>query len=102
MSRYMQVLALSLAVPFIFSFFPPLRFYRNGKALFFSLVLVTFIFGSWDIFAAWRGHWFFGKEGISGFYIINLPVEEWLFFPVITFCCIFTWEAIKYLTKYKR
>jgi len=36
-------------------------------------------------------------SGVWRLRIINLPLEEILFFPVITFCCIFTWEALKYL-----
>jgi len=97
MSSYLQVLLISISVPFILSFYPPLGFYRNIKALFFSILLILLIFGSWDVFATWRGHWFFEESAISGLHILNLPVEEWLFFPVITFCCIFTWEALKFI-----
>jgi lycopene cyclase domain-containing protein len=93
----MWVLILSGAVPFLFSLWPPLRFYRNIKALAASLGLVVLIFGAWDVFATYRGHWSFHPAGVWPVRIANLPVEELLFFVVIPFCCIFTWEAINYL-----
>ncbi|MDD5108182.1 MAG: lycopene cyclase domain-containing protein [Candidatus Omnitrophica bacterium] len=97
MSEYMVVLILSIVVPFLLSFWPGLKFYRNIRSLFISVFLIVIIFGSWDIFATYRGHWYFNPRGVWGFRVINLPLEEVLFFVVIPFCCIFTWEAIKYL-----
>jgi len=84
-------------VPFILSFWPPLKFYRNLRSLVISISLIVAIYGAWDVFATYRGHWYFNPEGVWGFRIINLPLEEVLFFVVIPFCCIFTWEALKYL-----
>lgn len=97
MSRYSIVLLLSLAIPLVVSFWPPLRFYRNKGALFLSISIIVIIFGAWDVFAAWRGHWHFGPDMVWFLRLVNLPLEEWLFFVVIPFCCIFTWEAVKYL-----
>ncbi len=97
MSKYMSVLTLAISLPLLFSFYPPLRFWRNFKALILTLFILVFIFGAWDVFATWRGHWYFNSQSIYGLKIINLPVEEWLFFLVIPFCCIFTWEALKFI-----
>ncbi len=99
MSKYLAVLLLSLSLPLLLSFWPGLKFWKNIKPLIYSILIVLVIFGAWDSFAAWRGHWFFAAQGIMGRRIINLPVVEWLFFPVITFCCIFTWEAINYIKR---
>jgi len=95
----MMAMVLSGMFPLLLSFYPPLKFWRNFKALIFSLGILVVIFGGWDVFAAWRGHWYFNPEGVSGINIINLPVEEWLFFIVVPFCCIFTWEALKYIKE---
>jgi lycopene cyclase domain-containing protein len=95
----MLVLLLSVIVPFVGSLWPPLGFYKHWRALLFSLGLVVLIYGAWDIFATWRGHWHFSPDGVYGLTIINLPLEEWLFFMVIPFCCLFTWEAIKYIKE---
>jgi lycopene cyclase domain-containing protein len=97
MSEYLMVLTVSLAVPLILSFYPPLRFYRNLRALIASIILIVVIFGLWDILATFRGHWQFNPASVYSLKIANLPLEEVLFFVVIPFCCIFTWEAIGYL-----
>lgn len=95
----MKLLLLSGAVPLVLSFYPPLGMYKNGgiKALFMSLGIIMLTFGGWDVFATWRGHWHFDPGGVWPARIINLPLEEVMFFFVIPFCCIFTWEALKYI-----
>jgi len=95
----MWVLVLSLAVPLLISVWPPLKFYKSPRALLYSIGAVVVIYGLWDVFATWRGHWHFDPSGVWGIQIINLPLEEWLFFVVIPFCCLFTWEAIKYIKE---
>ncbi|MBN2119517.1 MAG: lycopene cyclase domain-containing protein [Candidatus Omnitrophica bacterium] len=99
MSKYMWVLILSGSFPFVLSFWPDLKFWRNWRALVLSLFLVVVIFGLWDVFATYRGHWHFDKDAVYPLRLINLPLEEVLFFVVIPFCCIFTWEVIKYFKK---
>ncbi|MBU1726189.1 MAG: lycopene cyclase domain-containing protein [Candidatus Omnitrophica bacterium] len=99
MSKYMSLLIIAGIVPFICSFWPGLKFYRNLRALAISIGLIVIIFGGWDVFATWRGHWSFNASGVWPIRIVNLPIEEVLFFVVIPFCCIFTWEAILYLEK---
>ena len=102
MSAYMRLLLLAGFIPFVLSFYPPLRIYRHFHALERSILLILFIFGGWDVFATWRGHWNFDPESVWPFRIFNLPVEEVLFFMIIPFCCIFTWEVINFLRKAKR
>lgn len=97
MSKYALLLFLSGIIPFIVSFWPPLKFWRNWRALLLSICAILVIFGSWDIFATFRGHWYFDPASVFSLRIINLPLEEVLFFVVIPFCCIFTWEAINYI-----
>jgi len=99
MSLYLKVLLLSVAVPFVLSFYRPLGFYRRPLALLASIGAVLIIFGSWDIWATLQGHWWFERSGIYGIYWLSLPLEEWLFFVVIPFCCLFTWEIVKYLWR---
>lgn len=99
MSDYMRVLILAGFIPFTLSFYPPLKIYRHGRALLYSIFLIMIIFGAWDIFATWRGHWAFNPEGVGDFKIINLPIEEVLFFVVIPFCCIFTWEVVEFFRE---
>jgi lycopene cyclase domain-containing protein len=76
MSKYLGLLILSRIIPFILSFWPALKFYRNLRALFYSVSVVLVLFGSWDIFATYRKHWYFNPEGVFTFRIFNLPLEE--------------------------
>jgi len=99
MSKYMFILILSGSIPFLLGFLPPLKLYQNIKALSYSIVVIVIIFGTWDVYATFRGHWYFNPSGVWPLRIINLPVEEMLFFIIIPFCCIFTWEAVKYLRE---
>lgn len=99
MSQYLLVLLISGAVPFFLSFYPPLKFYRKPRALVSAVAAPLIVFGAWDVFAVWRGHWHFRKEAVFPARIINLPVEEVLFFVVIPFCCIFTWEVLLFFKK---
>ena len=102
MSSYAWVLILAGIVPFAVSFYPRLNFWRHWRALVHALVLILGIFGAWDVFATFRRHWFFNPEGVWPVRIMNLPIEEVLFFVVIPFCCIFTWEALQYLAGRRR
>jgi lycopene cyclase domain-containing protein len=98
-AEYFLVLLIALAVPFIKSFSKELSFYKYPLRLITALAIPFVIFIVWDIFAAERGHWSFNEKYISGLKIINLPVEEILFFLVIPFCALFTWEVVKYFMR---
>ena len=99
MSDYMKVLAAAGIVPFALSFWPGLKLWSNWRALFASIAGVLAVFGAWDVLAVSRGHWRFSPQAVSGVHIVNLPLEEVLFFVVIPFCCIFTWEVINYFKR---
>jgi lycopene cyclase domain-containing protein len=99
MSLYLKILLISGIVPFLFSFYKPLHFYKKPLALFASILSVVIVFGVWDIFATINNHWHFDSKGIFGIYFLYLPLEEWLFFIIIPFCCIFTWEVVKFFWR---
>jgi lycopene cyclase domain-containing protein len=60
-----------------------------------AIALPSFVYLIWDVVATARGHWSFNPAYVVGIRIAGLPVEEVLFFPVISFITIFTWEAVK-------
>ncbi|MCF7916380.1 MAG: lycopene cyclase domain-containing protein [Candidatus Omnitrophica bacterium] len=99
MSKYSLILFFSLIVPLLLSLYPPLKFYKNYKSLFLTIFFIFILFGGWDIWATYRGHWYFNSKYIWGPKIFNLPLEEVFFFIVIPFCSIFSWEVILFFKK---
>ena len=101
-AEYFIVLAATFAIPFVKSFSKVLDFYKYPARLISAIAFPFVIFVVWDIVATSRGHWSFNEKYISGLKIINLPVEEILFFLIVPFCALFTWEVVKYFMKDKR
>ena len=46
--------------------------------------------------------WSFNNDYVSGLYLFKLPIEEWLFFIVIPFCCVFIYESINYFFSFDK
>ena len=92
---YLLLMLGSLIVPLIYSFEKQVRFYSKLKYLFPAIAFSGAIFILWDIRFTEYGIWSFNPEYVTGFEIVNLPVEEWLFFLVIPYCCVFIYEILK-------
>lgn len=84
----------SFIVPFIFSFHPRLRFYKRWKGFLLGTLVMMAVFIPWDIAFTVNGFWGFNPDYLSGIYLFNLPIEEWLFFICIPYACIFTHYAL--------
>lgn len=84
----------SLLIPFLFSFHPRLKFFRYWKALFISMMITMLIFIPWDVLFTVNGIWGFNDDYFTGFKILYLPIEEWLFFVCIPYACVFTHYAL--------
>lgn len=83
-------------IPFLFSFHPRLRFFKNWKALAKSLLVMMAFFIPWDIYFTSIGIWGFNDEYTIGLRLFHLPLEEWLFFICIPYACIFTYHCMKF------
>lgn len=86
-----------ILVPFIASFHPKLKFNQKFfPHLLLALLGTMLLFIPWDILFTHWNVWSFNSVYTTGFFAINLPIEEWLFFICIPFACVFTYECMKY------
>lgn len=97
---YALLLTGSVALPLALSFDRKVAFFRKWKALFPALAITAAVFITWDIYFTRHNVWWFNKEYVSGIFLAGLPVEEWLFFLIIPYCCLFIYEVSRaYFTR---
>jgi lycopene cyclase domain-containing protein len=92
---YFLILCCSLAGPLALSFDKKVSFYKKWKYLFPAILLPALFYIIWDIFFTAKNVWSFNEHYITGIKLINLPVEEVLFFFVVPYCCLFVYECIR-------
>ena len=86
----------SILIPLICSFYPKFKFYKKWPSLFTAIFIMMAFFISWDVLFTNVGIWGFNDTYITGYKILNLPIEEWLFFICIPYACIFTHYSLNY------
>lgn len=100
MYTYILVLLFSLAVPLIRSFEKThIHFAGKFRYLFPATLIMVAVFVSWDVYFTHLGIWGFNDDYLLGWYLLGLPVEEWLFFLVIPYVCLFSYEVLNYFIK---
>lgn len=86
-----------LFVPFLASFYKPRAFYKYWRYVLISNVVVATPFLVWDAIFTTHQVWGFNPDYLTGYYLLNLPLEEILFFFCIPYACVFTYFALQYL-----
>jgi lycopene cyclase domain-containing protein len=89
MSLYLKVEVLSVAIPLLLSFDKKVMFYKMWKSLFPSIIICGALFIIPDIIFTKLGIWGFNPRYHSGLLLLDLPLEEWLFFILIPYACMF-------------
>jgi lycopene cyclase domain-containing protein len=97
MSRYFLILLacfiLTLPLEFVFR----AKVYRRPLLAAKSISLPIFVYLAWDVIATHFNHWNFATQHRSSITILGLPFEEILFFIIIPFCALLTYESVKQL-----
>ncbi len=96
---YLALILFTLSYPLYKSFEEKINYVSKWKFLFPAIISSAIFFIAWDIWFTKIGVWKFNPDYILGIYILNLPIEEWLFFIVIPFACIFIYEVMNYFVK---
>jgi lycopene beta-cyclase len=95
-TEYFILLGAIIVFPLLLSRDSKLGIYKDPGALWFAVFGMSLPLWIWDIAAVARGHWWFNEQYIIGIQWLGLPLEEWLFFPIVGFVSVFTWESTKY------
>ncbi|MHA4806779.1 lycopene cyclase domain-containing protein [Flavitalea flava] len=98
-SLYLLIDFFTVIVPFLFSFHPRIKFYREWKAFFPATLLVALLFIIWDSLFTRLGVWHFNPRYVMGLYFWELPAEEILFFLCIPYSCVFTYFCLDYYCR---
>jgi lycopene cyclase domain-containing protein len=89
MYLYLSVLFFSILMPFVLSFDRKVRFYRLWKSILPSLIIIGSLYIIADILFVKYGIWGFNPAYHLNLVIVGLPIEEWLFFILIPYACVF-------------
>lgn len=99
---YLILLIASISVPLFQSFDKRKQYSQKIKYILPAILITAVFFLIWDINFTEARIWSFNMEYTLGKNIKGLPVEEWLFFLVVPYCCIFIYEIVKVdLQKYE-
>jgi lycopene cyclase domain-containing protein len=96
---YLLINIFTISFPLAASFDKRIYYAGNWRFLFPALLLTAAFFIIWDVWFTASGVWSFNPQFLTGIQLINLPVEEWLFFITVPFSSIFIYEALNYWLK---
>jgi lycopene cyclase domain-containing protein len=96
---YLLLNLFIIAVPVWYTPDKRTAYYRRLPALGFSIAVVSTCYLLWDILVTARGEWSFNGKYLTGVQILNVPLEEVLFFITVPYSCLFIYEVVLYATK---
>ncbi|MBN1131563.1 MAG: lycopene cyclase domain-containing protein [Bacteroidales bacterium] len=96
---YFIILGLAVLYPLAQSFEKRIFMFRKLKYMLPGILITAGLFITMDVWFTARGIWGFNHSYTKDFYIAGLPVEEWLFFLIVPYCCFFLYEVLRYFVK---
>ncbi len=96
---YALLLGFTLFFPLVRSFEPRLSYFRKWRYLWPGNLVIGLVFIAWDAWFTRQGVWGFNDRYLTGFRLWGLPWEEWLFFAIVPFSCVFIYEALGYYLR---
>jgi lycopene cyclase domain-containing protein len=87
----------TILFPFLFSFESKVQYYKWWKWLFPAMAITASVFLTWDYIFTLHGVWGFNDLYTSGPHLLNLPIEEVLFFITVPYASIFIYAFVNTL-----
>jgi len=91
---YLYLNLFTISIPLILSFDKKVAFYRSWKYLFPAIFIMATLFIAWDAIFTYYGIWSFNDDYLIGFRMLGLPLEEWMFFIVVPYACVFIYACL--------
>jgi lycopene cyclase domain-containing protein len=91
---YLYLNLFTISIPLILSFDKKVAFFRNWKYLFPAIFIMAALFIAWDAVFTYYGIWSFNDDYLIGFRMLGLPLEEWMFFIVVPYACVFIYACL--------
>jgi lycopene cyclase domain-containing protein len=91
---YLFIHLFSFIPVFALSFDKKVAYYKTWRHLIPALIVVSIIFWVWDIAKTHYQVWGFNPKYYTSL-LINLPIEEWLFFITFPFCSFFIFACLE-------
>ena len=102
MTLYFQLLLFTISFPLLASWDKRFNYASKFKYLFPSIFITATFFIIWDVIFTKNGVWGFSDVHTSNINLLYLPIEEWLFFIIIPFSCVFIYESVKYFFRLEK
>lgn len=88
--------------PICLSYDKRVRYVLHWKSVFIASALVAVPFIFHDSYFTRNAVWGFNPDYLIGINIFHLPIEEWLFFLIVPFCCYFIYRCCQFYLKKPR
>lgn len=91
---YLFLDAITIIFPLLLSFDKKIHFWRKWKWMFPAMLTTSIFYIVWDIWFTKTEVWVFNHKYLVGFDLFSLPLEEYLFFIVVPYACLFIYECL--------
>ena len=91
---YLLLLFIFVVIPFIINTKNRIYFVSNLKYLLPAILFSGAVFALWNVRFTELGIWRFNLACFTGITIMNLPLEEWMFFFVFPFSSVYIYEFL--------
>ena len=92
---YLFLNLITIAGPLALSFDKKVAFYKNWKPFASAMLATSTLYILWDIWFTKINVWLFNPQFLYGKWLAGLPLEEYIFFIIIPYACLFIYACLK-------